>query len=76
LPARLAKHELVAAAWQGLDTSQVWDSHAHLLGNGDAASGIYVNPRMESVLDPTLYARRLFFLNAGCVRSLVCRAHA
>jgi mannonate dehydratase len=83
LPARLAKHELVAAAWQGLDTSQVWDSHAHLLGNGDAASGIYVNPRMESVLDPTLYARRLFFLNAGCVhdapgsvdRSYVERMH-
>ena len=61
----------------------MWDSHAHLIGNGDAASGIYVNPRMESVLNPTLYARRLFFLNGGCVhdapgsvdRSYVERLH-
>ncbi len=45
----------------------MWDSHAHLVGTGDAGSGIYVNPRMESVLNPGLYARRLFFLNAGCV---------
>jgi mannonate dehydratase len=61
----------------------VWDSHAHLVGNGDASSGIYINPRMESVLNPTLYARRLFFLNGGCVhdapgsvdRSYVERLH-
>jgi uncharacterized protein len=45
----------------------VWDSHAHLIGTGDSGSGIYVNPRMESPLNPGLYARRLFFLNAGCV---------
>jgi uncharacterized protein len=83
LPPRLANHELVAAAWQDLDASQVWDSHAHLIGDGDAASGIYVNPRLESVLNPTLYARRLFFLNGGCVhdapgsvdRSYVERLH-
>ena len=57
--------------------------HAHLLGTGDAGSGIYVNPRMESVLNPGLYARRLFFLNGGCVhdapgsvdRSYVERMH-
>ena len=44
---------------------------------------MYVNPRLESVLNPTLYARRLFFLNAGCVhdapgsvdRSYVERMH-
>jgi len=70
LPASLAKHELVAAAWEGLDPAQVWDSHAHLIGTGDADSGIYVNPRMESVLNPALYARRLFFLNAGCVHDV------
>jgi mannonate dehydratase len=67
LPPRLANHPLVAAAWDGIDASQVWDSHAHLVGNGDGSSGIYLNPRMESMLNPTLYARRLFFLNGGCV---------
>ena len=78
MPPRLAAHELVAAAWEGLDPAQVWDSHAHLIGTGDAPSGIYINPRMESVLNPALYARRLFFLNAGCVheaRGSVDRAY-
>ena len=55
------------AAWQGLDAAKVWDSHAHLVGTGDSGSGIYVNPRMDSLWNPGEYARRLFFLNAGCV---------
>ena len=66
LPRQLARHELVLAAWEGLDPEQVWDSHAHLVGVGDSSSGIYVNPKMESVLNPGNYVRRLFFLNAGC----------
>jgi mannonate dehydratase len=57
----------VRAAWEGLDASRVWDSHAHLVGTGDSNSGIYINPRTESLLNPGEYARRLFFLNAGCV---------
>ena len=67
LPRRLAEHELVRAAWDGLDPAKLWDSHTHLIGTGDAGSGIYVNPRTESLLDPGQYARRLFFMNAGCV---------
>ena len=55
------------AAWEGLDSAKVWDAHAHLVGTGDSGSGIYVNPRMENLLNPAEYARRLFFLNAGCV---------
>jgi uncharacterized protein len=67
LPRRLADHELVRAAWEGVDANKVWDCHTHLIGTGDAGSGIYVNPRTQSLLDPGQYARRLFFLNAGCV---------
>ena len=66
LPPALARHELVTAAWEGLDPEQVWDAHAHLLGTGDSSSGIVVNPKMDSLLNPASYARRLFFLNAGC----------
>jgi mannonate dehydratase len=66
LPRALAEHELVRAAWDGLDASRVWDAHVHLVGTGDSGSGIFVNPRMESLLNPAEYARRLFFLNAGC----------
>jgi uncharacterized protein len=57
----------VRAAWEGIDAAKVWDSHAHLIGTGDAGSGIYVNPQTESLLNPGQYARRLFFMNAGCV---------
>jgi len=58
----------VRAAWEGLAPANVWDSHSHLIGTGDSgSSGIYVNPRTESLLNPGEYARRLFFLNAGCV---------
>ena len=66
LPRRLAEHELVRAAWDGIDVAQAWDAHAHLVGIGDAGSGVVVNPRMQSLLHPGEYARRLFFLNAGC----------
>src|SRR5258706_912174 len=60
------RSELVQGAFQGLDLSQVWDAHAHLVGIGDSPSGIYLNPRMSSKLHPAHYVRRLFFLNAGC----------
>lgn len=55
------------SAWDGINPYNVWDSHAHLIGTGDAGSGIYINPRMESLFNPAHYARRLFFMNAGCV---------
>ena len=56
----------MAAAWDRLEPSNVWDSHAHLVGTGDSGGGAFVSPRSESLLNPGLYARRLFFLNAGC----------
>ncbi len=68
LPPHLAGHELVKAAWVGVDPSRVWDAHAHLVGTGDSQSGIKLSPRMSSLLDPVEYARRLFFLNAGCAQ--------
>jgi len=66
LPPRLARHDLVKSAWDGLVAERIWDAHAHLLGTGDSSSGIRINPDMESVLHPAEFARRLFFLNAGC----------
>jgi mannonate dehydratase len=61
----------------------MWDAHAHLVGTGDSGSGIELNPRMQRLLSPGSYARRLFFLNAGCVhdapgsvdRAYVARMH-
>lgn len=67
LPHDPAVAELLARTWEGLDPAQVWDSHAHLVGVGDSASGIWVNPRMDSLFNPMQYVQKLFFLNAGCV---------
>ena len=66
LPPAIARHALVQAAWEGLDAELIWDAHSHLVGTGDSSSGIFVNPKMDSMLNPAQYARRLFFLNAGC----------
>ena len=66
LPPRLAGHELVRAAWEGIDPAQVWDCHAHLLGSGDSGSGAWINPDSESPAHPIQVAQRRFFLNAGC----------
>lgn len=68
MPEALARHELVRAAWDGIDPRKVWDCHCHLAGTGDAGSGIYLNSSMESWANPLRYAQRRFFMNAGCVR--------
>jgi mannonate dehydratase len=48
LPERLARHELVRAAWDGLDPADVWDCHVHLAGTGDSGEGPWMSPRMSS----------------------------
>lgn len=67
LPAALANHEIVQAAWEGIDPRRFLDAHVHLVGTGDGDSGIEVNPRMSSLFHPLQYAQKLFYLNAGCV---------
>ena len=66
LPPRLAEHELVRAAWEGIDATLVWDGHAHLAGIGDSGDGVWINPDSESLAHPLQFGQRLFFLNAGC----------
>jgi mannonate dehydratase len=68
IPAQLANHELVRAAWEGIDADRLWDCHVHLIGIGDSSSGAWINPRMKSWAHPLEFAQRLFFLNAGCAR--------
>jgi predicted TIM-barrel fold metal-dependent hydrolase len=69
LPADLANHEVIRAAWHGIDPGQTWDCHAHLVGTGDSGSGAVVNERMWSPLAPLAFAQLLFYLNAGCVHN-------
>ena len=57
----------VAAAWEGLRADRVWDSHAHLFGNGRSGQGLWVNPDFDKPSSLAAKARRMLFANAGCV---------
>ncbi|RKZ37444.1 MAG: amidohydrolase [Gammaproteobacteria bacterium] len=67
LPASLQEHPLIQQAWAGLNPKHLWDSHVHLLGEGDSGSGMWVNPEMRSLRHPLQRLRRSFFLNGACV---------
>lgn len=71
LPERLASHEIVARAFDGIDPEQVIDAHVHLLGVGGGSNGAWVGDQMLRLTNPLQYARYRFFLNASCVRSSV-----
>jgi mannonate dehydratase len=58
---------LVANAWNRLHADQVWDVHAHLLGNGRGGSGIFIDPAFDQPRWPAAFVRRRFFMNAACV---------
>jgi mannonate dehydratase len=66
LPDELANHEVVLSAFDGIDTTQVFDGHVHLLGYGDTDSGIWVNPRYSNLFNIKHYAQFHFYLNASC----------
>jgi predicted TIM-barrel fold metal-dependent hydrolase len=68
LPADLRDSVLVRTAWQGIDATKVWDTHCHVFGNGDSGSGLWFNPRMESLWRPREYLQREFYINAACVQ--------
>jgi mannonate dehydratase len=66
LPTHLQKHPLMHQIWNGIDPSQVWDSHVHMVGTGDSGSNIWVNPNMDSWLHPILKAQKNFYENGAC----------
>jgi hypothetical protein len=66
IPDSLLAHELVQAAWEGVNPSLFRDCHVHLIGTGDSASGLWVNPNMQSVKHPVQWLQRAFYLNGSC----------
>ena len=66
MPERLARHEIVQAAWAGLNATKVWDSHVHLAGWGGGKSRIWVNPMMQSPFHPFEFVHAQFYANAAC----------
>ena len=66
LPKSLLEHDLVQAAWEGIDPARFWDAHVHLIGTGDSGSGLWVNPQMQSLAHPIQWLQRAFYFNASC----------
>ena len=66
LPEHLENHEVVRAAWEGIDGSELWDCHVHLAGVGDGGSGVWISPQMKSWLHPWQSLQRHVYLNAAC----------
>lgn len=66
MPASLLQHPLVAEAVNGLDFSRVWDTHVHLIGIGDRAGGLWVNPDMMSWSSPLMHLQFKFYLDGSC----------
>jgi len=66
LPASLLDHDLVQAAWEGIDPNGFWDCHVHLIGTGDSGSGPWINPDMQSLMHPVQWLQSAFYLNGSC----------
>lgn len=58
---------LVEAAFADVDRSKVWDLHAHLVGLGAGGTGCWVNPDMQSHLNPVRRFRFDLYLSAAGV---------
>lgn len=67
MPDALKMHPLMAQIWAGIDTSQVWDSHAHIIGGGENGNGTWFNPNMDSWAYPILKVQKNFYMNGGCI---------
>lgn len=72
-PKALWDHPLINRAFDGIDVSQLWDSHFHLIGNGNSVafdgkpSNVWLNPDMTSMMSPIQNIQYEFYLNAACV---------
>ena len=69
LPERLRNHEVVRAAWEGIDPARYWDCHVHIAGVGDGDSGVWITPQMKSLMHPWQNLQRRFYLNAACTET-------
>jgi mannonate dehydratase len=59
--------DLLARCFGGLDASQLWDSHCHLLGNGDSGSGCTLHPSLTRGWNLVERLRKRTILDASCV---------
>lgn len=66
LPEHLKSHPLMHQVWKGIDPTQVWDCHAHIVGSGDSlTSGAWITPNMDSWMHPILKIQKWFHINGA-----------
>jgi uncharacterized protein len=70
LPTDILNNPLMTQIWAGIDATQVWDCHVHLVGTGDSDraidSAVWVNPQMDSYAHPILKVQKYFYMNGSC----------
>jgi uncharacterized protein len=66
MPDSLLQHPTYRQIWQGIRPDQVWDSHVHLVGVGDASTETWFNPDMDSWAHPQLKLQKAFYMNGTC----------
>lgn len=60
--------ELESLAWQGIDPTDWWDCHTHIIGSGDSGSGITQTPDMHAPLKhPIQSLQHWAYANAACI---------
>ncbi len=66
IPANLQQHAMISEAIAGLDFSQVWDNHVHLIGLGDMDKTVFTNPDMMTWRHPLKHVQYQFYMDASC----------
>ncbi len=66
IPSSLQNHPLMHQVWDNINPNQVWDSHVHVVGAGDSASGIWFNPNMDDWAHPVLKVQKKFYEDGTC----------
>ncbi|MGQ2965712.1 amidohydrolase family protein [Methylophilus sp.] len=66
MPESVLQHPTYRQIWQGIRPEQVWDSHVHLVGVGDASNQTWFNPDMDSWSHPQLKLQKAFYMNGTC----------
>ena len=62
-----AADELARRALHGLAAEDLWDTHCHLLGNGDSGSGCYLHSSLTSGFDVVERLRKRAIFDAACI---------
>lgn len=83
LPGGAQMQDWLARLWEGLAPQDLWDVHAHLLGNGDSGSGCTLHPSLTQGFHPVERLRHAAILNGACAggqpsvdRAYVQRLHS